>query len=115
MLNIILYIVAIDVNCLIYSVIFPFSPPSSFHDSLICYHHIQVLATFTQRKESATSTSFTLDETDAGVRTFPSLPESPVPRQTQREIDPLPQVGNEHVFHQQVCTLDLVGLHISIL
>lgn len=89
--------------------------PSSFHDSLICYHHIQVLATFTQRKESATSTSFTLDETDAGVRTFPSLPESPVPRQTQREIDPLPQVGNEHVFHQQVCTLDLVGLHTSML
>ena len=50
------------------------------------------------------SSSFTLDETDAGVRSFPSLPESPVPRQQEREVDPLPQVGDEHMFHQQVCT-----------
>lgn len=57
----------------------------------------QSVATFTQRKES----SFTLEETDAGVRSFPSLPESPVPRQVQRR-DPLPHVGDEHVFHQQV-------------
>lgn len=50
------------------------------------------------------SASFTLDETDAGVRSFPSLPESPVPRQQEREAEPLPQVGDEHMFHQQVCT-----------
>ena len=63
---------------------------------------LRLWATFTQRKEA--SVSFTLEETDAGVRSFPSLPESPVPRQIQRR-DPLPRVGDEHVFHQQVSTV----------
>ena len=60
----------------------------------------QTVATFTQRKE-ASSSSFTMEETDAAVRSFPSLPESPLPRHVQRR-DPLPHVGDEHVFHQQV-------------
>ena len=91
--------------------------------SILSFVSVQAVATFTQRKEVSYTENTTaatsqvssqrvmeMEESDAGVRTFPRIPPTPPERvhaTPTREEQPPMQVADEQVFHQQVRVCDL--------